>query len=302
MSKKKSILLIAVLLICCSLSGICASAETGAVKKSAQTKTNSKKKEKKKKKKDDPARPGWHTKANGKKYYVKSDGKRAVGWVKIDNKYYYFKANGILTSKTGWVQNKGFTYYIRKDRIRCESCLFAIDGKYYYFDQAGRLVTNKRAYALGKRYYNIDSNGVAEQISALEAQCELEAQKFINKHTKTTMSQQEKLRACFRYLLAYMRYRPQAPNWSEFKVKEWYYQKAVKTFRSPTLDGNCYSFACTVAACAKELGYKPTVVVITADHGFVMIDGKYYDNMKGGLFGSAVPSCPGYQVYTKAEF
>lgn len=290
MNKRKSILLTVVLLVFCLLPGIPSSAAgMSVIRADAQAKAGSQ-------------TSGWHTTAKGKKYYVGKDGKKAVGWTKIKGRYYYFNRNGILNSKTGWVKIGKDTYYIRKDGSRSDPGFCKIKKKTYYFDKNGKLVVSKRAYLVGKQYYNIDSKGVTEKISKLEAQCELEAQKFIEKHTKTSMSAKEKLRACFRYLLAYMRYRPQAPDWSEFKVKEWYYQKAVNTFRSPTLSGNCYSFACSVAACAKELGYKPTVIVITADHGFVMIDGKYYDNMKGGLFDSSVPSSPGYKVYTKAEF
>lgn len=246
--------------------------------------------------------PGWHKKANGRKYYIKSNGKKATGWTKIKGKYYYFKKNGILYPKTGWVKIGKYTYFIKKNGSRSEPGIRRYKGKSYYFDKNGRLVTNKRAYVIKNTYYNISSKGVLEKISSLEAQCQKEAQKFISKHTNSSMTKQQKLRACFNYLLAYMRYRPQGPDWSEFRQKEWYYRRAINTFRSPTLDGNCYSFACTVAACAKELGYKPTVVVITADHGFVMIDGKYYDNMKGGLFGSATPSHNDYTVFTKAEF
>ncbi len=295
MNKKRNIWLTAAVLLLCILSGTWVSAAgTGAqVKETAQKSAQAKK---------NTRAAGWHKTAKGRRYYIQQDGSKAVGWTKINGRYYYFMGNGILTQKTGWVKIGGNLYYLRKNGSRYDEGFYKINGKVYYFDKDGKLVVNKRAYAIGNRYYNIDIHGVAEYISALEAQCEVEAQKFIQKHAKPTMSAKEKLRACFRYLLAYMRYRPQPPNWSEFKAKEWYYQKAINTFRSPTLSGNCYSFACTVAACAKELGYKPTVVVIKADHGFVIIDGKYYDNMHGGLFGSSVPSHPGYQVYTKAEF
>lgn len=245
---------------------------------------------------------GWHTTAKGKKYYIKPNGKRAVGWAKIGKKHYYFKKNGVLYAKTGWVKIGKYKYYLKKDSSRLEAGLHKIGKKTYYFNSAGRLVTNKRAGTLNGKYYNIDSKGVVTRISNLEAQCEKEAAKFISRHTNASMTNAQKFRACFQYLLAYMHYIPQAPNWSEFNRKEWYYQKAIDIFRSFDLRGNCYSFACAVAACAKELGYKPKVVVITADHGFVMIDGKYYDNMRGGLFGSSVPSHPGYKIYTQADF
>ncbi len=256
------------------------------------SKASTKKKEKK----------GWHTKASGKKYYVKPNGKRAVGWTKIKKKYYYFKENGILYDKPGWMSKNGARYYLRKDGSRYSAGMFRIDGKYYYFGKAGKLATDRRGATWKGKTYNIDEKGVVTPVSALEAQCSKVTKAFIARHTNDTMTREQKLRACFNYLLGCMRYRPMVANWSEFRVKEWYYQKAINLFQSPTLSGNCYSFACGVAACAKELGYRPTVVVITADHGFVIIDGKYYDNMYGGLFASEKSSHPGYTVYVQAEF
>lgn len=288
MKKKKYFLLPLLLLMLCILSvNETYAAGTGTAKAASQTKSKANS-------------WGWHTTASGRKYYVRKGGKRAVGWLKLQGQYYYFESNGYLTQKTGWVQIKGSTYFIRQGGYRCAPGFCKILDNYYYFDKNGKLVTNKRTYAIGKKYYNIDSKGVIETLSSLKASCQLEAQKFIQKHSKESMTQREKLRSCFNYLLAYMRYRPQPPRWSDFKAEEWYYQKAVATFQ--TMNGNCYSFACCVAACAKELGYQPTVIVITADHGFVMIDGKYYDNMYGGLFGSSTPSHRGYTVYTKVDF
>lgn len=285
MKRKKTILPVLVLLVFC-LCGVCVRAAKPETQPAALAKEKA----------------GWHTKANGKKYYRKADGTKATGWTRIKKKYYYFRKNGNLYDKPGWAKIGGARYYLRKDGSRYNAGLFRIGGKLYYFNTGGKLVTDRRAGTLNGKYYNVDKTGVVTQISSLEAQCEKEAQKFIQKHTSASMSRVQKLRACFNYLLAYMRYHPMAPNWSEFGAKEWYYQKAVNIFRSPTLEGNCYSFACAVAACAKELGYHPEVVVITADHGFVMIDGKYYDNMKGGLFASAAPSHPGYTVYQKVRF
>lgn len=42
------------------------------------------------------------------------------------------------------------------------------------------------------------------------------------------------------------------------------------------------------------------VITIPEGHGFVMIDGRYYDNMYGGLFNAA--TCPAYYVLQKIKF
>lgn len=246
--------------------------------------------------------PGWHVGSKGKRYYIKKNGKRAVGWKEIDGKFYFFKKNGLLTAKTGWVSLNGKRYYIRPDRTRCEGGLFQVGDNYYYFNRGGAMVTNREMCQINGKYYNIDDKGVATEVSYNEVLCLEEARKFINKHSNASQTNQQKLRSSFNYLLAYMHYRPQPADFTQFRESEWYYKKAINTFQSPTLNGNCYSFACCVAACAKVLGYDPTVVVITADHGFVIIDGLYYDNMYGGLFGSSTSSHPGYEVYTQVDF
>ena len=51
--------------------------------------------------------------------------------------------------------------------------------------------------------------------------------------------------------------------------------------------------------CAKVLGYEPYVIATTGDHGFVMIDGLYYDNM-GPLFGASTHFA--YSVRSKVKF
>ena len=47
------------------------------------------------------------------------------------------------------------------------------------------------------------------------------------------------------------------------------------------------------------LGYEPYVIATTGDHGFVMIDGLYYDNM-GPLFGASTHFA--YSVRSSVKF
>ena len=55
-----------------------------------------------------------------------------------------------------------------------------------------------------------------------------------------------------------------------------------------------------VAAVAKELGYQPYVITLAEGHSFVMINGRYYDNMYGALFDAA--SRPSYVAQYKIKF
>ena len=50
----------------------------------------------------------------------------------------------------------------------------------------------------------------------------------------------------------------------------------------------------------QELGYEPYVITIPDGHSFVMINGLYYDNMYGTLFGAATR--PAYTIEHKIKF
>lgn len=244
-------------------------------------------------------KPGWHTGKQGKKYFLKKDGKRAVGWKRIKGKYYYFNNGGVLTGKTGWIDLNGKRMYIQPDRSRCQGGMYEIGGNLYYFNKAGALVTNREKFVVSGKYYSIGADGTAKEIPLIQIQCGEEAQKFIEKHTSASQTNYQKLRKCFDWLLAYMGYVGGSSSRSQFYEENWQYKKAVSVFQ--TMCGNCYSFACAVAACAKELGYEPTVIIVDG-HGYVRINGGYYDNMHGGLFGSPYPVVSESKAFLKVTF
>lgn len=236
---------------------------------------------------------------HGKKYYLNQYGYRSSKrWRLVDGKYYYFQKNGVMYEKKGWFRLKKQKYYLEKGGYRATG-LKKISGQTFYFDPKGRLVKNKTAYPVKNRYYNINERGVAERVSTARVLCSQETRRFIQQHTNPSMTRDQKLRACYSYLLAYMHYRPKTFQAADFVGKDWPYNRALTVFRSPTLTGNCYGFACCVASCARELGFNPYVIVTTGDHGFVMIDGRYYDNMSA-LYAS--PTHPPYNILHKVQF
>ena len=112
--------------------------------------------------------------------------------------------------------------------------------------------------------------------------------------TCSALSASEKFRKCFRHIIAYTAYQG---DWrpTGFGKKGWQYRSAIEMF-SFGLVGDCYGVSCAVAACAKELGFKPYVIWATCSHSFVIIDGKYYDNMYGAVFGAT-----SHEPYTAKE-
>lgn len=166
----------------------------------------------------------------------------------------------------------------------------------------GAILTGKDFYLFvdnPRKEYEINSEGVAIQVSALKAECMRKARKFVEKHTAPTMSNSQKFRTCFNYLMGYTDFKPWIyPTDEEFRTQIWPYQSAIYMFDN-NLSGCCYGVASAVAACAKVLGYEPYVIATTGDHGFVMIDGLYYDNM-GPLFGASTHFA--YSVRSSVKF
>ena len=108
----------------------------------------------------------------------------------------------------------------------------------------------------------------------------------ISRITNPGMSKSEKLYACWRYLTSSGNFY-YSGYWPDFNKKGWQREVAYNMLVSG--GGDCYGFACTFAAMAREIGYNPYVVLgrvsgtrdgaadgLTS-HGWVIIDGCYYD-------------------------
>ena len=223
-------------------------------------------------------------------------------WKKVKGKYYWLKANG-KAAVNGHYKVKGVYYVFDKNACRLspgKNAVVKVNGQNYFVDAKGRAVkgwnelNNKMyyVYANGKcasstvvEGIKFDKYGVAADLT--QARCKLAAKTFIELHTTSKMSNYTKFRTCFRYIMAYTRFSPRkSPSKEEFKTTSWVYKYALDMFQT-NLTGNCYGISSCVAAIAKELGYTPYVVTITDDHSFVTINGLYYDNMYGTLFGAS---------------
>lgn len=243
------------------------------------------------------ARKGWQI-IDGKKYYMKKDGSMAKSqWVK-DRYDYYMDKNGALVTGPRWLKVNGSKYYISKKNRRLTG-LKTIKGKKYYFDKNGKLVTDKTAYKIGKKYYKISAKGVVTIADDIKAKCSIATQQFIQQHTSSGMTNSQKFRACFNYIIGYTRFQPwKNPSAEDFKNGTWPYKMAIDMLENH-VSGSCYGMAGLIASCAKELGYDPYVIAAAEDHAFVMINGLYYDNM-GPLFGAS--SHRAYHLAYKVKF
>lgn len=196
---------------------------------------------------------GWHSIGKNRYYYV--NGKAAKGLKKIGSNTYYFSKTGVM-QKNKWVK---FGSYKR------------------YFGSNGRMVKNRR---IGLRTVNkqgLYKVGVREQ-------AEKQAKKWVNQALKQKKTTTTKLRACYNYLkscrytgttLAFPSAATKYNGWDARYAKDFFSRRS----------GNCFSYSCGFAFMAKELGYKPKIVVGKAEnengamnvHAWVEIDGRVYD-------------------------
>lgn len=196
---------------------------------------------------------GWKT--SEKKRYYYQNGRPVKGLKKIGKNTYYFSKQGVLQ------KNKWITF-----------------GKYKrYFGKNGRMVKNRR---IGMR--KLDNRGLYK-IGARE-QAEKLAEKWVERALKQKKGKVTDLRACYNYLKR-CRYFGSAIPYPERSTRyNGWDAKYAKDFFTKN-GGNCFSYSCGFAFMAKELGYKPKIVVGKAEnengemslHAWVEINGRVYD-------------------------
>lgn len=215
---------------------------------------------------------------DGDWYYFKKNCRAAIGSVSINKKYRVFNKYGHLfrNTKRKTVKVNGTKYLIDKNG-------YALKG---WFEVGEKMLHTRKNGSYDKRkrcgYIPMNKKGYAKNAEQVRAM--LLARKFIKKHTSSSDSAMEKFRKCFKQIVGGNVYvgdwRPQG-----FGEKGWQYRSAIEMF-SFGLVGDCYGISCAVAACAKDLGFQPYVIWAAHSHAFVMVDGKYYDNMHGAVFGT----------------
>ena len=118
--------------------------------------------------------------------------------------------------------------------------------------------------------------------------------------TNSKMSQSQKLRACWNYVVSRTYY--SSAYYPNLNQNNWWRATARRTLA--TGRGNCYGYACAFAALAREIGYEPYVICGRVPgsrdgagdgytrHSWVIINGLHYDpegQAKGwhtGVYGS----------------
>ncbi|MDY3920318.1 MAG: transglutaminase domain-containing protein [Candidatus Limivivens sp.] len=230
----------------------------------------------------------WRTKLGHILYYDAS-GKRVAGIVTINGKTYGFNQKGYLV-KSGWVRINGYKYRTSKTgRIRTGFVTLAdgktryfgkdgkrksgwqkINGSYYYFDlDTGVMVTGKRVdrVLLGK-------DGKARGVEKRQQKMDnlVRASQIAESITTPKMSREQKLRACFRWVIQKPYYTRRVFQMAD---KEW-----PAAYASDILNGkggNCFSDAAAFAYLARAVGFEKVYACTDSGHAWTEIDGDVFD-------------------------
>ena len=175
----------------------------------------------------------------------------------------------------------GKKYYIISDSGRAATGYFIYKNRLYYADSTGRCYQN-RSRENGQLKFT--SSGAA--VNDVNAQVKMWAMRTVASVTKPNMKQRQKLYACWKYLVNANNYSYGGPDPNQKKA-DWQRTTVLRMIRTNV--GNCFGFSCTFSALARELGYKPYLIMgrvpgtrdgvadgLTS-HCWVRINGLYYD-------------------------
>ena len=189
----------------------------------------------------------------------------------------------------GFVASKEFTTLCGKYGITRGSLLITgwktENGKKYYYKSNGKKAM-KEVLTIGGKQYAFDAKGVwIGEKSAAYLQVYKKAIALVNQITTDSMTDTQKLRACFDVFKKFTERNPWIPHYTGDGWVEKYANACFDTH-----SGNCMSYAVTFAYMAKVLGYEEIYCCNSGGHGWAEIGGLVYDpewtlHRSGNFFG-----------------
>ena len=192
---------------------------------------------------------GWLT-LGERKYYCKA-GVPFKGKKKISKKWYLFKGTGVMA--TADTKYRKVMYYLNKNN-------------------------NVEAYKKGKVYYKPNgkkmSAAVRDDYTTLRT-----ARKIVKKITTSDMTQKQKLKVCFDYIIKmpYKRYRMPFPAGNKSWVSLYANDHLIRK------GGDCHADAAAFGYLARACGYKTVYICLDAKlanpthHAWTKVGSRYYD-------------------------
>ncbi|MBQ3329655.1 MAG: hypothetical protein IJG87_00585 [Ruminococcus sp.] len=203
--------------------------------------------------------------------------------------YYY---NGKLASGTITVNGNKLNFENGRVRMGYQK----INGKTYYYGSNGSIQKNGIVGSASDGYCYADKNGVidfgycngvtdggsdwnviegrAKRVSSDSDRTLFRALKVVNQVTDSSMTREQKLKACFNHLKngGYTEKNPRIPHYTGM---DWPIIYANDIFVNKT--GNCISFAAAFCYMAKGIGYTDVYGCHSGGHGWAEVNGLVYD-------------------------
>lgn len=211
----------------------------------------------------------WST-IKGKKYYFKKDGKAAKGPLNIKGTRYVFdSSNRLAKSKKTSIVTIGKRKYIADKNGIALSGWQVIAGKLYFSSKSGKCAKSKAVdkIPLTSKFYADPANKRTKVM--------IEAKKVISKITDDSMTQYQKIDACFEYVL---KFPWKVGAYPPSRKSGWQINWAYHTLKVKY--NNCWGFAASFCALVKALGEDPYIVhAASHNHLWARINGRYWDNV-----------------------
>ncbi len=147
------------------------------------------------------------------------------------------------------VKNKDGSYSgVTPDGTVLKKCYFIVRGRLYRARPGGKLFTDIVAGD-----FTFDSKGRAKE--DVNCKLKIEIMQLVAKITKGKKTQEQKLRACFDYVVSK---RFKYKHVKTGSSKRWMYQAAYDMLKRGY--GDCYCYSALFSVMAKELGYDPELI------------------------------------------
>ena len=193
-------------------------------------------------------------------------------WLRMNGLTYHFDANGMM--QTGLQQIGKKIYYFGGDGLLVVNAFANIGGSIYYFGPDGAMVKNTivNGFQIGPDGKVIvpSTNTAAQGNASAPAQNNVTppvtgsaggrdaiaaaVNQIIASVTNASMTQEQKLAACYNHIMASTSYQRSY----EVPSGDWTVPYAMQVYSTGT--GNCYKYAAAFGYLAKALGYETKVI------------------------------------------
>lgn len=204
-------------------------------------------------------------------FHLVHAGKKGLLKTDEDTENFYFDERGYLADSTGLFKLRGQYYFLKDGMLQTKDTTYK--KKTYYMNLNGTVA----GYQKGARLYSCTNRKKMSSIAKRDFQTRSYAREIILSTVNTSMSENEKLQACFQWVVKHYSYADVPCNGE----KGWTSKSGETMLRNGI--GDCRGLAVGFAYLASELGFKETYLcqdsinVFSGSHCWTSVNGRYYD-------------------------